>query len=439
MNHSSGRRGLRVLTLVLAAACGLTVANLYYAQPLLDLIAGAFDISQGAATLVVTLTQVGYALGLLFVLPLGDLVENRRLVTRVLVGTAAALLLAATAPVFGVFAAVGVLVGITSVVAQILVPLAAHLAPPEQRGSFVGKVMSGLLLGILLARTVSSLVADRLGWRAIYFVSAGVMVVLLVALRRLLPPHVPEHRTTYRALLGSVLGLVRSEPILRARALSQGCMFGAFSVFWTAIAYELIDEHGLSQNGIALFALVGAGGAAAAPIGGWLADRGRGRAGSGLMLLLVLRSACARRPGPPKRPAARRCRSTARSRGPVPPGDEPARDIRARACGAGTDQHRVHDDGVRQRCDRVSGDRSAARCLRLDRDLLVRGGPAAGGIRHVGVVAPSVAGAGTSGARGRRGPLIVDPATHPAPSRRSLEMPVEPFDDGCESSHPMRR
>lgn len=286
MNHSSGRHELRVITLVLAAACGLTVANLYYAQPLLDLIAGAFDISQGAATLVVTLTQVGYALGLLFVLPLGDLVENRRLVTRVLVGTAAALLLAATAPVFGVFAAVGVLVGITSVVAQILVPLAAHLAPPEQRGSFVGKVMSGLLLGILLARTVSSLVADRLGWRAIYFVSAGVMVVLLVALRRLLPPHVPEHRTTYRALLGSVLGLVRSEPILRARALSQGSMFGAFSVFWTAIAYELIDEHGLSQNGIALFALVGAGGAAAAPIGGWLADRGRGRAGSGLMLLL---------------------------------------------------------------------------------------------------------------------------------------------------------
>ncbi len=278
---------LRLITVVLAVACGLTVANLYYAQPLLDLISHDFGVGQGAATLVVTLTQVGYALGLVFVLPLGDLVENRTLVTRVLLGTAVALVLAAASPVFGVFVAVSVLVGLTSVVAQILVPLAAHLAPPEHSGRLVGRVMSGLLLGILLARTAASLVADWLGWRAIYLVSAGLMVVLVVLLHRVLPTRRPDHTEGYGSLLASVVELVRHEPILRARALCQATMFGAFTAFWTAIAYELVDEHGLSQAGIAVFALVGAGGAAAAPVGGWLGDRGYGRAGSGVMLVLA--------------------------------------------------------------------------------------------------------------------------------------------------------
>ncbi len=278
---------LRLITTVLAVACGLTVANLYYAQPLLELISRSFDVGQGTATLVVTLTQVGYALGLLFVLPLGDLVENRTLVTRVLLGTAVALVLAAVSPVFGVFVAVSVLVGLTSVVAQILVPLAAHLAPPEHSGRLVGRVMSGLLLGILLARTAASLVAEWLGWRAIYLVSAVLMAVLVVLLHRVLPTRRPDHTEGYRSLLASVGELVRHEPILRARALCQGTMFGAFTAFWTAIAYELIDEHGLSQGGIAVFALIGAGGAAAAPVGGWLGDHGYGRAGSAVMLLLA--------------------------------------------------------------------------------------------------------------------------------------------------------
>jgi predicted MFS family arabinose efflux permease len=276
----------RSLTLILAVACGLTVANLYYAQPLLDLVAHSFGVSQGAAAIVVTLTQAGYAVGLLFVLPLGDLVENRKLVTRTLVGTALALLLAALSPAYGVFLAAAVLVGVTSVVAQILVPFAAHLAPPEQRGAFVGKVMSGLLLGILLARTVSSLVADLLGWRAIYFVSAGLMVVLALVLRRMLPERAPEHTDGYGSLLRTVWDLVRQEPALRRRAFCQAMMFGAFSAFWTAIAYELIGEHGFGQVQIAIFALVGAGGAAAAPIGGRLADRGYGGIASGGALVL---------------------------------------------------------------------------------------------------------------------------------------------------------
>ncbi|MFI6076165.1 MFS transporter [Actinoplanes sp. NPDC051343] len=276
----------RALTLVLATACGLTVANLYYSQPLLDLIAHAFGVSQGAAAMIVTFTQAGYALGLLFLLPLGDLIENRKLSTRLLAGTAVSLLLAAVCPAYPIFLIISVLVGLTSVVAQILVPLAAHLAPPEQRGAFVGKVMSGLILGILLARTVSSFVADLWGWRAIYFVSAGLMVVLALVLRRMLPQRAPDHTAGYGSLLRSLVTLVRDEPVLRRRALCQATMFAAFSAFWTAIAYELIGEHGFGQAQIAIFALVGAGGAAAAPLGGKLADRGYGALVMGGALLL---------------------------------------------------------------------------------------------------------------------------------------------------------
>ncbi len=287
-------RRLRGLTFVLAAACGLTVANLYYAQPLLDLIARSFHVGQGSAAVVVTMTQVGYALGLLFLLPVGDLVENRVLVTRTLLATALAMLAAGLSPGFGVFLAVAVLVGLTSVVAQILVPLAAHLAPEGQEGRFVGRVMSGLLLGILLARTVASFAAELAGWRAIFFVSAGLMVVLGLVLRVMLPARPPDHATGYGSLLASVGELVRDEPVLRRLALCQACMFGAFSAFWTAIAYELIDDHGFGQAQIGLFALVGAAGAAAAPLGGRLADHGHGRiARAGALLLAAVALALA--------------------------------------------------------------------------------------------------------------------------------------------------
>ncbi len=278
---------LRTLGIVLAAACGITVANLYYAQPLLDLIAETFGVGQGTATAVVTLTQLGYVLGLLFVLPIGDLVENRVLVTRTLIGTALALVLAAVSPVFGVFLAVAVLVGVTSVVAQILVPLAAHLAPEAERGRFVGRVMSGLLLGILLARTVASLLAEVSNWRVVFAASAALTVVLGVVLHRMLPTRAPDHTAGYGSLLRSLGPLVRDEPVLRRLALSQACMFGAFSAFWTVIAYELIDDHGFGQGAIGLFALVGAAGAAAAPLGGWLADRGHGRVARLAALLLA--------------------------------------------------------------------------------------------------------------------------------------------------------
>ena len=283
-------RALRLVMLVLAFACGASVANLYYAQPLLGLIRQTFGVSPGTAALVVTVTQVGYALGLALLLPLGDLLENRKLSSRTLVVTAVALAAAAAAPGFGVFLVAVALVGVTSVVAQVLIPLAAHLAPPQTRGKYVGQVTSGLLLGIMLARSVASLAAAAWGWRSIYAISAAVMLATALALARLLPRWQPRQRTgpsaSYGRLVASSAALARAEPLLVRRAVSQALMFGAFTAYWTAIVYELTGQHHLTQAGIAVFALVGAAGAAAAPVAGRLGDRGLGVPVRGLAIVV---------------------------------------------------------------------------------------------------------------------------------------------------------
>lgn len=282
-------RGLRVVTVTMAVACGLAVANLYYAQPLLQLIADAFHVGQGTAAIVVTATQLGYAIGLFVLLPLGDLLNNRKLTSRTMVGTAVALVVAVVSPDLSLFLVMAVLVGVTSVVAQILVPFAAHLAPERDRGKVVGQVMSGLLLGILLARTVASLVAAAWGWRSVYLISAVLMIAMSIALARMLPDRQPDHTASYGKLMRSVLDLVRTEPALRWRAFSQALLFAAFTAFWTAIAYELIDAHHLGQVQIGIFALVGATGAAVAPLAGRLADLGHGYYGSiGALVLAVV-------------------------------------------------------------------------------------------------------------------------------------------------------
>jgi predicted MFS family arabinose efflux permease len=278
--------GLRLVTITMAVACGLAVANLYYAQPLLALIADSFRISHGAAAAVVTANQIGYVLGLLLLLPLGDLLNNRKLTARTLIGTALALGIAAASPNAVLFLAMSVLIGVTSVVAQILIPLAAHLAPEDQRGRAVGQVMSGLLLGILLARTVASLAAAEWGWRSIYLISAVLMVATSVALARVLPDRPPDHTATYRQLMASVVRVARAEPVLRYRAATQALLFAAFTAFWTAITYELIGAHHLGQAAIGVFALVGAAGAATAPLAGRLGDRGHGAVGRIAFILI---------------------------------------------------------------------------------------------------------------------------------------------------------
>ncbi|GIF66384.1 MFS transporter [Asanoa ishikariensis] len=280
-------RRLRALTFILATASGLSVANIFYSQPLLDLIAQAFHTTESSAAIVVTVTQLGYAAGIIVLMPLGDLIENRALASRVLVVTAIAAGLAAVAPNLPIFLVCSVLLGFTAVVAQIVVPFAAHLAPEAARGRFVGQVMSGLLLGIMLARTVSSLLADLWGWRSVYIVSAGLMLIMAVVLATTLPSRRPDHTDGYRSLMLSIGRLIRTEPALRRRAALQALMFATFSAFWTSIAYELIKVHHLSQTEIAIFALVGAAGAAAAPVAGRLGDRGLGRPATGVVFALA--------------------------------------------------------------------------------------------------------------------------------------------------------
>ena len=277
------------LVLLLAVACGATVANLYYAQPLLDTIARALGTSSGAAGLLVTATQAGYVAGLLFIVPLGDLLQRRRLVSLLLVLDACALAGAATAPSLGVLAAALALVGVTSVAAQILVPFASALAAEDERGRVVGRVMSGLLLGILLARTVSGLVAEIGGWRLIYALAAGAMLILAVVLRRALPAVEPPERIPYPRLLGSVIELVREEPVLRFRMALGFLSMMSFSGLWTSISFLLAGPpYGYSEAVIGLFSLAGLAGAGVASFAGRLADRGQVVAGTRTAAVAVL-------------------------------------------------------------------------------------------------------------------------------------------------------
>lgn len=272
-DQASGPSGR--LVLLLAVACGLTVANLYYAQPLLATLRSSLHVGEATAGGLITATQVGYAGGMLFLVPLGDRIETRRLVAVLLAVTTAALVVAGIAPSFWVLLVAALVTGSTSVVAQILIPLAADLAPDRERGRIVGRVVGGLLTGVLLSRTLGSLLAHVAGWRAVYLVSAAVMVVLALALRWSLPRHEPTTGIHYGLLLRSTWRLFRAHPALRRRALYQAAMFGAFSAFWTTVAFVLTGPgFGYSQLGVGLFALVGAGGAAVAPLAGRWADRG---------------------------------------------------------------------------------------------------------------------------------------------------------------------
>lgn len=277
------------LIILLATACGIIVANLYYAQPLIGVISHVIGLSNSSAGLIVTLTQIGYVVGLLFLVPLGDIVENRKLIIILLILSAVAL----TATVF-VKSAILLLVasffiGLGSVAAQVLVPFVSYLSSEDARGRVVGNVMSGLLLGIMLARPISSLVADIWGWNAIFALSATVIIFLAFVLSKVLPTRKPTEKTNYTALLSSMWQLLRTTPILRRRAIYHACVFGAFSLFWTTVPLLLSSPaFHFSQTAIALYALVGITGAIAAPIGGRLADFGWTRPATGIALTVVI-------------------------------------------------------------------------------------------------------------------------------------------------------
>ncbi|MFJ7215541.1 MFS transporter [Amycolatopsis sp. NPDC098790] len=266
------------LVLLLAVSCGLTVANLYYAQPLLAELRHTFGVGEAAAGGVVTATQLGYAAGMLLLVPLGDRLENRGLVATLLAVACAGLVVTGVAPGFAVLLIASLAVGAASVVVQILIPFAADISPDAIRGRIVGRVVSGLLFGILLSRVVASLLAEVTSWRVVFLISAAAMAALAVVLRFILPARAPKTDVHYGQLLRSTLAMWKKHPALRHRALYQSAMFGAFSAFWTTIAFVLTaPPFNYSQLGVGLFALAGAAGALVAPLAGKWSDHGHGR------------------------------------------------------------------------------------------------------------------------------------------------------------------
>jgi predicted MFS family arabinose efflux permease len=279
------------ITLILAVACGLIVANLYYTQPLIESISSAIGLSSEASGLIVTLTQIGYGIGLLFIVPLGDLLENRKLVVTLLILTSIVLIIAAEAQNAALFLAASLFIGVGAVAAQILIPYAAHLSPEETRGRNVGNVMSGLFLGIMLARPVSSMVDKYFGWHAIFIISSALLVVLALVLAKVLPVRRPQTADNYPVIISSMLQLLKTTPILRRRALYHAFLFGMFSLFWTTVPLVLTSPvFHFSSTGVALFALAGVSGAAVAPIAGRFADKGLIRSATGLSIVLVILS-----------------------------------------------------------------------------------------------------------------------------------------------------
>ena len=278
----------RRLIWLLTVAGGVSVANLYYNQPLLSDIAAELHTTERAAGAVAMLTQAGYALGLLLFVPLGDVVERRRLIVLLLVAVAAALAGAAVSPTLPVLAAMSFAIGTTTVVPQLIIPFAAGMAAPRVRGRVVGTVVSGLLVGILAGRVVAGALAHATSWRTVFGAGAVAMLVLAVALRVLLPLAPPAaERLGYGALLRSLGTLFRSEQVIRDAALIGALSFASFSAFWTTLAFRLREpplDYGPAVAGG--FGLIGLVGAAAAPLAGRLADRRSPRQTIGIALLV---------------------------------------------------------------------------------------------------------------------------------------------------------
>ncbi|RCJ23926.1 MFS transporter permease [Nostoc sp. ATCC 43529] len=263
----------RNIVWLMAITSGAAAANMYYNQPLLAAIAQSLDASVQDTGLIPTLSQIGYALGNLLIVPLGDLLERRRLIVTMLTATALALGIAALSPNITWLIVASLLIGTTTIVPQITVPFAALLAPPQVRGKVVGTVMSGLLIGILLARTVSGFVGAEFGWRAMYWIASGFMLVLAIALFGLLPKSQPAVIMSYQQLINSMLKLLR-EPVLQKASLTGAMAFGSFSVFWSTLVFFLEQPpYNYGSDIAGLFGLIGVVGAAAAPMAGRLADK----------------------------------------------------------------------------------------------------------------------------------------------------------------------
>ncbi|MGG3504455.1 MFS transporter [Paenibacillus lautus] len=282
----------RYVTLLFAIACGMSVANIYFAQPLLDELSNEFNMDYSIIGILITVTQIFYALGLLLLVPLGDLLNQRRLIIAQMAISMAALVIVGTASSDTMLFAGLALVGLLAVVTQTIVAFVATIAAPAERGRAVGMVTSGIVIGILLARTISGVLKDLAGWRSVYLVSAALMLLMVYALYKVLPNVERKVKTLpYSQLLKSVLMLFLQERLLRIRAVLAMLIFTAFSILWTPLVLPLsAPPLSLSHSAIGAFGLVGVVGALAAAKAGKLADRGYGQRTTGIALSLLLLS-----------------------------------------------------------------------------------------------------------------------------------------------------
>ncbi|MGK3115154.1 MFS transporter [Candidatus Pantoea formicae] len=288
----SPQQGLNsALVALMSVATGLAVASNYYVQPLLDTIAHQFNLSVSLAGFIVTTAQLGYAFGLLLLVPLGDMLERRTLIVSMSLLAAGGMMITALSSSLAMMLLGTVLTGLFSVVAQLLVPLAATLAAPEKRGKVVGTVMSGLLLGILLARTVAGALAQFAGWRSVYWTASVLMILMALALWRFLPRYKQAVPLNYSQLLRSIFSLYASHRVLRTRALTGCLSFANFSMLWTSMAFLLASApYNFNEGEIGLLGLVGAAGALAARQAGGLADKGKAKLTTSIGLVIMLGS-----------------------------------------------------------------------------------------------------------------------------------------------------
>jgi predicted MFS family arabinose efflux permease len=258
---------------IMTIATGLIVANLYYNQPLLEEIARTLHVSRGRAGQVSMLTQLGYAAGMFFIAPMADMVKRKRLMLIIFVFIVLSLVFTATAANIDVLIVASFILGAASMIPQLLVPMAAHLAKPSERGKKIGVIMSGLLIGILLSRTFSGFIGEYFGWRAVFFIAAGIMLVIWLLIWVFLPEVEPDYKGNYKELMASLIGLVKHEPRLRLAALRGALCFACFSAFWTTIVFLLKQNFNMGSNVAGEFGLVGAFGAIAAGLMGRLSDK----------------------------------------------------------------------------------------------------------------------------------------------------------------------
>ncbi|RAJ05082.1 putative MFS family arabinose efflux permease [Chitinophaga skermanii] len=274
---------------IMALCTGLIVANIYYSQPLLILISKDFGVSESNAGQVTFFTQIGYALGLLFCVPLGDMLERKKQIL-IMTGLAViSLFAAALSQSIFMLKVTGLAIGFTSVVPQLILPMAAHLSDPGKRGKVIGTIMSGLLVGILVSRTISGFVGGQLGWRAMFWIAGGVSLILMVLMSVFFPQSKPSFEGVYGGLMKSLLTLIKTQPVLREAAAINACSFAVFGLFWTTVVFLLgAPPFNFGAEVIGLMGLAAAMGALLAPIIGKIADKRNPRIAIGIGIAFMI-------------------------------------------------------------------------------------------------------------------------------------------------------